>query len=108
MYGFVTVESDGGGADEYLKPDDFILQQFTGLLDCQGKEIYEGDIVRDVHDGFLDVSFGRYLDSRGMAHSGFHLNDMFGIDKKPLDGRLLVVGNIFEHDVTNDFSIVKR
>lgn len=69
--------------------DDY-LQQFTGLLDCRGKEIYEGDIVRSDNNNAPHVVLwdkdGYWLQN-ARAKSG-----IMGIDNEHCE----VIGNIHE------------
>ncbi|VVB53314.1 YopX protein [uncultured archaeon] len=79
--------------------NDFILEQWTGLLDKNGKEIYEGDIVTwgpDIGNwpvvwGTLKIE-GNYEDVVGTGWiTGEDYNDVF------IDSRCEVLGNIHEN-----------
>ena len=81
------------------------IQQFTGLLDKRGKEIYEGDIVRAPANGArYIVKFGTYISRYGeniedLEH-GFYIEGTFDpTDIESMaesDQWLDVIGNIFE------------
>ena len=82
------IECDDG---DIYRVNDNTVGQFTGLKDCKGQEIYEGDVLRDPDGKTFEVVWNNGAGSWECAHEDYHfLFIMRYIDV------MTVIGNI--HD----------
>ncbi len=80
--------------NDYFDTEDMILMQYTGLRDKNGKEIYEGDIVKIT--GSKEIDIGKVI----YEYNGF-IVDVMNMDRFYGRVHLLekfteVIGNIYE------------
>ena len=90
-------------ADQYcsfFKIDEIELMQSTGFLDLNGREIFEGDIIKYVNELYKVEFFNGGFFLRGSTEYegdsdliyGIHFSDMADLEK-----HCEIVGNIFEN-----------
>lgn len=84
IMGLVSYILENGEMIHFIPIDkDCILMQFTGLLDKNGKEIYEGDIVKtkfwNKDKGiFIENEFIGVIEYWGESYASFHILDKNG------------------------------
>ncbi|WP_418953595.1 YopX family protein [Streptococcus sp.] len=83
------------------KDDKTIVMQFTGLKDENGKEVFEGDIIKDSEDFIAQVVYDKEYAGFGLNYQPFDLTEGLSVTfeelKNEYQNTFEIIGNIYEN-----------